>query len=61
MAKVSYKCDSCGKKIEINDIEENPICCGKPMKQFPLDVCLHPNDPEAARPMRDDEPCDQGR
>jgi len=61
MTKISYKCADCGREIKKEETEENPVCCGKKMEQLPLDVCLHPNDPEAARPMRDDEPCDQGR
>lgn len=61
MTKISYKCDDCGKEITKEESKENPVCCGKKMKQLPLDICLHPNDPEAARNIREDEPCDQGR
>ncbi len=61
MAKIVYKCEDCGKEIKREETEEDLICCEKKMKQIPLDICLHPNDPEAARPMRDEEPCDQGR
>ncbi|MEF8847569.1 MAG: hypothetical protein V5A68_00340 [Candidatus Thermoplasmatota archaeon] len=59
MAKKKYKCEECGKTVETS--EEQPECCGQPMKQLPLDVCTQPAHPEHARPMRDDEPCDEGR
>jgi len=61
MAEITYKCESCGKEIKKEKEEKTPICCGEEMKQLPLDVCLYPNNPEAARTDRDDEPCDQGR
>jgi len=38
-----------------------PECCGETMKEIPLDVCTQPAHAEHARPMRDDEPCDDGR
>ena len=36
-----YECENCGKKIEVSD-EENPECCGKPMKKMDLDICTQP-------------------
>jgi hypothetical protein len=60
MEKKSYKCGVCGKKLEKFD-DEIPICCGKPMRNLPLDVCVQPSDAEHARPMDDEEPCDDGR
>ena len=55
-----YKCKECGKTTEISG-EDVPECCGEPMEQLPLDVCTQPAHPEHARPMRIDEPCDDGR
>ena len=55
-----YKCKECGKTVEIKG-EETPKCCGEEMEQLPLDVCTQPAHAEHARPMRIDEPCDDGR
>lgn len=55
-----YECEECGKKIDISD-GTIPDCCGQPMKELPLDVCTQPAHAEHARPMRSDEPCDDGR
>jgi len=55
-----YKCEKCGKTIEVND-DKNPNCCGKPMSKLSLDVCTQPAHAEHARSMESDEPCDDGR
>jgi transposase-like protein len=55
-----FKCKDCGKTVENKD-GTIPKCCGKPMKQLPLDVCMQPAHAENARLMNDDEPCDDGR
>ncbi|MEF8880008.1 MAG: hypothetical protein V5A64_06435 [Candidatus Thermoplasmatota archaeon] len=55
-----YKCRECEKIIK-GEYEEPPECCDEPMEEVPLDVCTQPAQPEHARPMRDDEPCDDGR
>jgi hypothetical protein len=60
MVKNTYECENCGKKVE-KEGNEKPDCCGKPMKQLPLDVCLQPAHAEHSRPMDDEEPCDDGR
>jgi hypothetical protein len=60
MSKERYECENCGKIIDM-DNGKIPNCCGKPMKQLPLDVCLQPSHAEHARPMDSDEPCDDGR
>ena len=60
MTKKNYECEKCGKKITTTD-EKIPECCGKPMKQLPLDVCVQPAHAEHARPMDSEEPCDDGR
>ena len=56
----SYKCENCGKTIKVKD-NKIPICCGKPMKQLPLDICIQPAHAEHARSMETEEPCDDGR
>jgi hypothetical protein len=45
----------------LTDRKKTPMCCGKPMNQLPLNICLQPNDAEHARPMEIQEPCDDGR
>lgn len=60
MKEKTYLCKECGKEIKKTD-DEVPECCGKPMKQVPLDVCLQPAHAEHSRPMDDEEPCDDGR
>jgi hypothetical protein len=55
-----YKCEICGKTITSTD-KKIPKCCGKAMKQLPLDICLQPAHAEHARPLQDEEPCDNGR
>lgn len=58
--KESYKCENCGKTIEVTD-GNNPTCCGKTMKKQSLDVCTQPAHAEHARTTDSDEPCDDGR
>ena len=58
--EVKYKCGICGKTKAVSD-DSNPECCGKPMKQLPLDVCIQPAHAEHTRPMENEEPCDDGR
>jgi hypothetical protein len=55
-----YKCEKCEKTVERKE-GSIPECCGKPMKQLPLDFCMQPAHPEHARPMDNEEPCDEGR
>jgi hypothetical protein len=55
-----YECENCGKRAKNKDNVE-PECCGKKMKQLPLDVCTTAADAEFSRPMDSDEPCDDGR
>jgi len=56
----TYKCEKC-KKTEIVIDGIVPECCGEPMKIYPLEVCTQPANAEHARPMEDEEPCDDGR
>jgi len=59
MGEKIYKCKECGKTIQTS--EETPECCGKHMKQLPLDVCIQPAHAEHARPMEDEDACDDFR
>lgn len=59
MQERTYECKKCGKKIKTS--KETPDCCGKPMKQLPLDACIQPAQAEHARPMESEEPCNDGR
>ena len=60
MVEETYECKNCGKTVKVSD-RKVPLCCGKPMKQLPLDVCLQPAHAEHARPMEDEDVCDDGR
>jgi len=60
MVKRIYKCPSCGKQITSSE-EKQFECCGKTMKQLPLDQCTQPHSAEYAGPFEEDEPCDNGR
>ena len=59
--KIGYQCEECGR-TEIVTNGSVPKCCGKPMKEAPLDVCMKPPaDAESARMTDDDEACDDSR
>lgn len=55
-----YKCNTCGKTVKIFD-GKIPKCCGKKMVKIPLDICIQPSHAEHARPMEDEDACDNGR
>jgi len=55
-----YQCEDCGKTAEVSD-DNIPNCCGKPMKKMPLDLCTQPAHAEHARPMEDENACNDGR
>ena len=59
MQEKTYECKERRKKIKTS--EETPECCGKPIKQLPIDVCIQPAHAEHARPMKAEEPCDDSR
>lgn len=59
MVKENYKCKNCGKTIKTD--EANPECCGKSMTKMPLNICIQPAHAEHARPMTDEDACDDGR
>jgi hypothetical protein len=56
-----YQCQTCKKTTKVASKEEVPSCCGKPMQKVPLDICLKPDHAEHARPMDEDQPCDDFR
>ena len=56
----TYQCENCGKTVKISD-EKIPECRGKLMKKPPLDICLQPAHAEHARPMEDEDACDDFR
>ena len=58
--KDTYKCEVCGKTIEATG-EDIPECCNKKMTRIPIDICTQPAHPENARPMDDEDVCDDGR
>ena len=60
MTEKKYKCKTCGKTIKTSE-ENDPQCCGEPMKQVSLDVCTQPHEAEYSGPFEEDEPCDDGR
>jgi hypothetical protein len=60
MKEKTYECVKCGKRVKKSD-DERPECCGKPMKQITVNICLQPAHAEHARTMENDEPCDDGR
>jgi len=60
--EVTYKCLSCKRTATTDEDEKPPICCGKEMKRvMPRTICLQPSHAEHARPMEDEEPCDDFR
>lgn len=60
MKEKKYECIDC-KKIKKTTDNETPNCCGKPMRQLPLDVCTQPAHAEHSRPMEHEDSCNEGR
>jgi hypothetical protein len=58
--QIGYQCEQCKKTKMVSD-GSIPECCGEPMKQVPLEICTKPHDPEHARPMDNEEACDDFR
>ncbi|MFH1101473.1 MAG: hypothetical protein V1726_05525 [Methanobacteriota archaeon] len=61
MVDILYECQSCKRTFSVNSSKKAPVCCGKPMKKVPREICLQPSHSEHARPMESDEPCDDFR
>ena len=60
MNEETYKCEKCGKTVKTSD-ENIPECCNQPMKKMKLDICIQPSHAEHARPMEDEDACDDFR
>jgi hypothetical protein len=58
MAKQAYECVDCGKQVVREKAGSAPDCCGKPMKEIPLESCTKAGTPEQARNNDADEACD---
>jgi hypothetical protein len=56
----TFQCENCGKNIKVTD-GTNPKCCGKPMKKVSLDICTQPAHAEHARPMAEEDACNDFR
>jgi len=55
-----YECRDCGHTGTADG--DAPECCGKPMVKVGLDACVSAGaSAEHARPMDDEEPCDDSR
>lgn len=55
-----YECGECGHISTVDG--DAPDCCGKPMVKMPMDACVSAgSSAEHARPMDEEEPCDDGR
>ena len=57
----AYQCLTCKRTATVTEEDDTPYCCGKKMSKVPKEICLQPSHPEHARPMEDEEPCDDGR
>lgn len=56
----TYECKNCGKIVRVSN-GKHPSCCDKPMVKLPLDICTQPAHAEHARPMEDEDTCDDFR
>lgn len=61
ISEETFQCQSCKRKMMVNNPKKPPQCCGKPMKQLPKDICLRPDHAEHARPMDAEDACDDFR
>jgi len=58
----TYECVTCKCTTTISKDNVSPTCCGKPMKKkMPQEICLQPTHAERARPMDDEDACDEFR
>ena len=58
---VEYECQSCKRTATVADNQDPPECCGKKMHQKTKEICIQPAHPEHARPMEEEEPCNDFR
>lgn len=60
MVEETYRCNTCGKIVKVSD-GKVPLCCDKQMEILPIDICTQPAHAEHARPMEEEDVCDDGR
>jgi len=58
--KKTYECQSCKRTATVSVDKTVPRCCGQPMK-IVKEICMQPAHPEHARPMEDEDACDEFR
>jgi hypothetical protein len=58
MADIAYECPDCGHQVRASESADAPDCCGKPMKQIPLENCSKAPAAEHARLRDEDDACD---
>jgi len=56
-----YQCQSCKRTATVEEDDKIPECCGQPMKKMPKEICLQPAHAEHARPMEENNACDDFR
>jgi hypothetical protein len=56
-----YRCQSCKRTATVEENDEVPNCCGKPMQKVSREICLQPDHAEHARPMEDEDACNDFR
>ena len=57
---VIYECSNCKNNVILKEGEDPPECCKE--KMTPLQACTSDHAmAEHARPMEEEEPCDDGR
>jgi hypothetical protein len=58
----TYECVTCKRTATVENLEDLSKCCGKPMKKkITRQICLQPAHAEHARPMEDEDACDEFR
>lgn len=57
----AYECEICKGQLMARTGASTPQCCGRAMKNIPLEQCTLSATAEHARLDDDDEPCDDGR
>lgn len=60
METKTYKCQECGHETVVKASAAVPDCCGKKMREIPLDPCVKAHNAENARLSDSDEACDDG-
>ncbi|WP_020611066.1 hypothetical protein [Sediminispirochaeta bajacaliforniensis] len=60
MGQKAYQCEDCGNEVIVDDVDTIPECCGKAMKEIPLDECTKASNPESARSWEVEDACDDG-